>query len=75
MRTIVRVCSRQDEHVVDEYLWPEARTVVLPSVGDEIATSRFGFRTVVRRHYIYTSRAKDGGGADLADLVVEIICE
>jgi hypothetical protein len=41
MKTIVRVTSRQDEHVQDEYLWPENVLLLLPSVGDEITVSRF----------------------------------
>ena len=44
MKTVVRVTSRQDEHVPDEYLWPENVPLVLPRVGDEIAMGRFGLR-------------------------------
>jgi gamma-glutamylcysteine synthetase len=72
MKTMVRVASRQDEHVTDEYLWPEALPVILPSVGDEIETSRFGLRTVVRRHFTYKSVASS---SNLTDLIVDLICE
>ena len=72
MKTTVRVHSRQDEHVTDEYLWPESQPLILPSVGDEIVTSRFGLRTVVKRHFTYDNTTS---GANLTCLVVDVICE
>jgi hypothetical protein len=72
MKIMVRVSSRQDEHVTDEYLWPESLPLILPGVGDEIVTSRFGLRTVVRRHFTYTNTASDGG---VTDLIIDVICE
>jgi hypothetical protein len=69
---MVRVFSRQDEHVTDDFLWPESRPLILPVVGDEIVTSRFGLRTVVRRHFTYTNKAGDGC---VTDLMVDVICE
>ena len=73
MKTMVRVTSRQDEHVPDEYLWPENVPLVLPSVGDEIVVSRFGLRTVVRRHFNYEPKAD--GSKVVTDLIVDVICE
>jgi len=72
MKTMLRVSSRQDEHVTDEYLWPEPLPLILPGVGDEIVTSRFGLRTVVRRHFRYINAAGDNS---IADLIVDVICE
>jgi gamma-glutamylcysteine synthetase len=72
MKTMVRVSSRQDEHVTDQYLWPESLPLILPSVGDEIETSRFGLRTIVRRHFTYKSTAS---GSNVTDLIVDVICE
>ena len=73
MKTIVRVTSRQDEHIPDEYLWPENVLLVLPSVGDEITVSRFGLRTVVMRHFKYETLTN--GSKVVTDLVVDVICE
>ncbi len=73
MQTMVRVASRQDEHVPDEYLWPENVPLVLPGVGDEIIVSRFGLRTVVRRHFKYENLAN--GGKVVTGLIVDVICE
>jgi hypothetical protein len=73
MKTVVRVTSRHDEHVPDEYLWPENVPLVLPSVGDEIATSRFGRRTVVRRHFAYEATTTDD--KVVTNLIVDVICE
>jgi hypothetical protein len=72
MKTTVRVHSRQDEHITDEYLWPESQPLILPGVGDEIVTSRFGLRTVVKRHFTYGNTTS---GANLTCLVVDVICE
>jgi hypothetical protein len=72
MKTMVRVSSRQDEHVTDEYLWIEPLPLILPGVGDEILTSRFGLRTVVRRHFTYINTATDH---NIAELIVDVICE
>jgi hypothetical protein len=72
MKTTVRVHSRQDEHKTDEYLWPESLPLILPNVGDEIVTSHFGLRTVVKRHFTYDNTAS---GSDLTRLVVDVICE
>jgi gamma-glutamylcysteine synthetase len=72
MKTALRVSSRQDEHMIDEYLWPESQPLMLPSVGDEVATNRFGLRTVVRRHFTYESGAPS---RNVTDLIVDIICE
>ncbi len=73
MNTVVRVTSRQDEHVPDEYLWPENVPLVLPRVGDEILIRRFGLRTVVRRHFAYGTTAT--GAKVVTDLIVDVICE
>ena len=73
MKTMVRVTSRQDEHVPDEYLWPENVPLVLPSVGDGIIVSRFGLRTVVRRHFKY--EILTNGSKVVTDLIVDVICE
>jgi hypothetical protein len=73
MKTIVRVTSRQDEHIPDEYLWPENVLLVLPSVGDEITISRFGLRTVVRRYFKYETLTN--GSKVVTDLIVDVICE
>ncbi len=71
MRTMVRVTSRQDEHVADEYLWPENLPLLLPPVGDEIIVSRFGLRTVVRRHFKYETN----GSQLVTGLIVDVVCE
>jgi len=73
MQTTVRVTSRQDEHVPDEYLWPENVLLVLPDVGDEIIVSRFGLRTVARRHFHYETLAN--GSKVVIALIVDVICE
>jgi hypothetical protein len=73
VQTVVRVTSRQDEHVPDEYFWPENVPLVLPGVGDEIIVSRFGLRTVVRRHFKYATLTN--GSRVVTDLIVEVICE
>jgi hypothetical protein len=73
MKTLVRVTSRQDEHIPDEYLWPENVLLVLPSVGDEITVSRFGLRRVVRRHFKYETLTN--GSKGVTDLIVDVICE
>ncbi len=73
MQTMVRVTSRQDEHVPDEYLWPETVPLVLPHVGDEILVSRFGLRTVVRRHFKYETQAS--GSKLVTGLIIDVICE
>jgi len=70
---MVRVTSRQDEHVPDEYLWPENVPLVLPGVGDEIIVSRFGLRTVVRRHFKYETPTN--GSKVVTGLIVDIICQ
>jgi len=70
---MVRVTSRQDEHVPDEYLWPENVPLVLPGVGDEIIVSRFGLRTVVRRHFKYETPTN--GNKVVTGLIVDIICQ
>jgi hypothetical protein len=72
MKAMVRVTSRKDEHVPDEYRWPEDVPLVLPSVGDEIIISRFGLRTVVRRHFKYETLI---GSKVVTDLIVDVICE
>jgi hypothetical protein len=72
MKIMVGVSSRQDEHVTDEYLWPESLPLILPCVGDEIVTTRFGLRTVVRHHFTYTNT---GGDGFVTDLIVDVICE
>jgi gamma-glutamylcysteine synthetase len=73
MKAMVRVTSRKDEHVPDEYLWPEDVPLALPGVGDEIIISRFGLRTVVRRHFKYGTAAN--GSNLVTDLIVDVICE
>ena len=73
MKALVRVTSRKDEHIPDEYLWPEDVPLVLPVVGDEIIISRFGLRTVVKRHFKYQTAANDSHV--VTDLIVEVICE
>jgi hypothetical protein len=73
MKTIVRVTSRHDEHKPDEYLWPENVLLVLPSVGDDIAHTRFGLRPVVRRHFKYETLASNS--EVVAGLVIDVICE
>jgi hypothetical protein len=73
MQTIVRVTSRQDEHVPDEYLWPENVPLVLPGIHDEIIVSRFGLRTVVRRHFRYETLTN--GSKVVTGLIVDVICE
>ncbi len=70
MMTKICVHSRHDEHTTDEYHWPESLPIILPGIGDEIMTSRFGLRTVVKRHFSYGHTA-----SNLASLVVDIICE
>jgi len=65
--------SRKDEHVPDEYLWPEDVPLVLPGIGDEIIISRFGLRTVVRRYFTYEPAAD--GSKVVTDLIVDVICE
>jgi hypothetical protein len=72
MKTAIRVSSRQDEHMIDEYLWPESQPLILPAVGDEFATNRFGLRTVVRRHFAYKSGEPS---SNVTDLIVDIVCE
>ena len=72
MKTVIRVSSRQDEHMIDEYLWPESQALILPAVGDEFATNRFGLRTVVRRHFTYKSSESS---TNVTDLIVDIVCE
>jgi hypothetical protein len=72
MKTAIRVSSRQDEHMIDEYLWPESQPLILPAVGDEFATNRFGLRTVVRRHFTYKSSEPS---SNVTDLIVDIVCE
>ena len=70
---MVRVTSRQDEHVADEYLWPENVPLVLPGVGDEIIVNRFGLRTIARRHFHYESLTN--GSKVVTGLTVDIVCE
>jgi hypothetical protein len=72
MKTTIRVHSRHDEHITDEHVWPESLSPILPGVGDEIMTSRFGLRTVVKRHFTYEHTAS---GNNLAHLVVDVICD
>ena len=73
MKTTVRVTSRHDEHIPDEYLWPENVPLILPAVGDEIAHTRFGLRPVVRRHFKYETLTIDS--KVVTDLVIDVICE
>jgi hypothetical protein len=73
MQTKLRVTSRQDEHVPDEYLWPENVPLVLPSVGDEIMVMRFGLRTVARRHFHYETLANSG--KVVTGLIIDVVCE
>jgi gamma-glutamylcysteine synthetase len=70
---MLRVTSRQDEHVPDEYLWPENVPLVLPGVGDEIVVSRFGLRTVAKRHFHYETLAN--GSKVVTGLVIDLVCE
>ena len=72
MKTTMRVSSRHDEHTADEYVWPESLPPVLPRVGDDIETGRFGLRTVVKRHFTYKHSVT---GSDVTDLIVDVICE
>ena len=71
MKTVIRVSSRQDEHMIDEYLWPESQPLIF-AVGDEFATNRFGLRTVVSRHFTYNNSEPS---SNVTDLIVDIVCE
>lgn len=73
MKAMVRVTSRKDDHVPDEYMWPEDVPLALPGVGDEIIISRFGLRTVVKRHFKYETVAN--GSSVVTGLIVDVICE
>ena len=58
--------------MVDEVFWPETQPLILPAVGDEFATKRFGLRTVVRRHFTYESSEPI---RNVTDVIVDIVCE
>jgi hypothetical protein len=72
MKITIRVHSRHDEHKTDEYMWAESLALILPAVGDEIMISRFGLRTVVKRHFTYENTPT---GSDLAHLLIDLICD
>ncbi len=54
-------------------MWPEDVPLALPGVGDEIIISRFGLRTVVKRHFKYETVAN--GSSVVTGLIVDVICE
>jgi hypothetical protein len=71
----VRITSKQDVHVSDEFAWPANVPLSPPQIGDSVTTTRFGIRQVLQRYFNYQSLGYDRPVGEVTRLIVDVICE